>query len=553
MPAFLTHWKILMETRNWLEENKEAMRTEKSELGDLAQKALDSLSSVGPYPDSGKGKDISKFAYFGSVGPDYVTMAALFAKDQDWAGEKALHDNQSGDHSTDFILKFIDKIASADKDKLMSYALGYMTHIAGDVLVHPYVNAFGEKIHMQVEVNQDSVAAKNYFGRDDIHSGESWTEYLFDDDDDRLDKIYKTFVSAFSQTFGTKPPSGISDDLEMCRDFLHDGYENAVDVVLDIVYDWSSWEFYWLPSLIFIAPIVGTYMLYWYSYREKKDWKEEWWINSLDAANSTAFISSFLFTLIIGLIFRYGIKNELIGFIVMTVLFICLMLLVLVLKKNFPKFKEFMSRWGVRLIILIVSLAFSTGSFVYQLKKGKNYVSVLSSGSSLGMFGLGWLNTWLLFLCRLAKDENKLTWLDWTLLAVTPWLWGFFTHIVNAIPEYPPTEPDAKFVGKLGNKGLVVEKNVKVQAPEINLEVMIEKTRVFAGILCLAAVQYSEASTDELKNKAKSLFKNWNLNKPGKAKWEEIIGTYDENAKKFKGGWLEEQDLIPEIAQLLGL
>lgn len=95
-----------------------------------------------------------------------------------------LHKHKTGD----FVIELI-KIAKGlsnedEKRKLMAFALGHISHLAADAIVHPYVNIFGgdakevtdmfSNFHRTVEVTQASWIAKEFFGRDDIFTGTSW-------------------------------------------------------------------------------------------------------------------------------------------------------------------------------------------------------------------------------------------------------------------------------------------------------------------------------------------------------------------------------------------
>ena len=172
MPAFLTHWYILMET---------ARRSEDAG-GDLGSLIVDTsalrrrLSGLptpplttpagavwhtGPLPAinySFPGSDISAMAYIGSLTPDIASFhrdhfASYFNDtstphglspsqqiDRHYPWSSLLHTHRSGT----FPLTFLELIAQVPSPALRSMALafllGYLTHIAADIAINPWLN-----------------------------------------------------------------------------------------------------------------------------------------------------------------------------------------------------------------------------------------------------------------------------------------------------------------------------------------------------------------------------------------------------------------------------
>lgn len=165
MPAFLTHWWVLIET---------ARRSQDagSDLGSLIldpaaiQRRLKGLSTpppstpagaiwdTGPLPEINlrfPGSDISAMAFLGALAPDVTSYQRLAfahkvsgsaAKTKggiNWA--KLLHANRSGD----VLLGLLEQIAEIPSPALRSlalaFAMGYLSHVATDIALNPYINA----------------------------------------------------------------------------------------------------------------------------------------------------------------------------------------------------------------------------------------------------------------------------------------------------------------------------------------------------------------------------------------------------------------------------
>lgn len=585
MPAYLTHFRILQLAMEWLESvgaNPQAGQ----DLKNLAQEAV-RLLRAGEVPSAAPNRAISKTAHFGSVGPDFVSAAAFFAPgkqyaggpESKWAGEKALHDDDVlGAHTTNVILDFIGRIPPASRDALMGYALGYMTHVAGDVIVHPYVNAFrnDSDSHSKIEVNQDSLASRQYFGHDDVHSGESWTEYLFEEESGVVDQVLTVFNEAFVHSFfpgmsgDAVRPAGVSEDLAMSKDFLDDGYSTTRDVVLDIVYDWSPWEFYWLPSLIFMAVTMGAVLFFWFVCKESTSWGDLVVMTSFEAANMSSWVVSTVFSLVLFLIFRYGLTQEIVISVIFTCVTILMMVILTILKAKIPAVKQFMSQVWVRVLLFFASFFFSWIPFWIQLAnilndQEVNLVSFISSASSLGFLVIAGVALGITLPVHGGIDETreKIDWPDLLISGVSAWIWGFFTHLVGVISIYPPTDPDAKFSGPLGSLALDL-RNGQQQAPAADLPIMMDKAKVFAAILCMGSIRYQGGDAQLRSDLVSRLFKNWNLNGPGPDLWAEIMGDYDIANNAWKDAsrngatvyrWLR-QDTVDQyrmIEYLLGL
>ena len=195
MPAFLTHWRVLIET---------AQRSQDagSDLGSLImdttqlQRRLRGLTTQpqttpagaiwhtgplagvnAPYP----GSDIAAMAYLGALGPDIPGMGKKMKdqarfKENRW--ELLLHSNCTGDLLIALLEYIADIPSPALRSQALAFAMGYVTHIATDIALHPYIHALscvhpgGQPgvQHELIEQQLDEHLAEHYFG----HQRFSW-------------------------------------------------------------------------------------------------------------------------------------------------------------------------------------------------------------------------------------------------------------------------------------------------------------------------------------------------------------------------------------------
>jgi hypothetical protein len=123
---------------------------------------------------------ISQYAYLGSVSPDL----GFFSDTTGFAGY-LIHNNRSGSLGVKLVEHAHALSAEKDEDKkvrngLMALALGYISHVAADMVVHPYVNILAGathnmglpdvkpttgslSMHEVLEGHQDSWIIRNYF------------------------------------------------------------------------------------------------------------------------------------------------------------------------------------------------------------------------------------------------------------------------------------------------------------------------------------------------------------------------------------------------------
>ncbi|MGQ0641725.1 MAG: protein-arginine deiminase family protein [Gemmatimonadaceae bacterium] len=289
MPAYLTHAMILLKTVDWLEELRFRIGKRRSDglpvgaledrLDNLAWTALGTLregasTARGPIPgariENGIGDGLNQYAFVGSLGPDIPAAGHILALNHAWpwrqlhnGGPRRAYVNAK---STAFVLKFLEvteryertpRVTALRPRDAIAYALGHLTHIAADVILHPAVYELSEDHdgldphkHQKLEVALDARVAHGYFQRADLHDGQSWTAYYPDTSDfgEPLERLMSDLSEAFKDTYGDITPNAA-----VCRpanraqclapkfdaSFLMDGYRNTTRWAIDAGYDHS--------------------------------------------------------------------------------------------------------------------------------------------------------------------------------------------------------------------------------------------------------------------------------------------------------------------------
>ena len=122
-------------------------------------------------------------------------------EEQDWFWFDMLHYRRTGQ----FARKLLEN--AGNDTELRAYALGYLTHIATDVVGHPYVNMIcgapyriGVQRHIVVENYMDQWAWNHYRNGQNIRST-LYTALGFDSIQELPDKLASLIVTALQQTF----------------------------------------------------------------------------------------------------------------------------------------------------------------------------------------------------------------------------------------------------------------------------------------------------------------------------------------------------------------
>ena len=229
---------VLIETANWLSD-VETVLAKREKLQGVTLSKLEALmlkraretreylryaasSTVLPPVSPAKidnkvGDGISQYAFAGTLGTDFPGAGAIVALNQRWvfntmhngSNRRALR--KAG--STDFALNFIDGLsdiaAPEQRRPMMSYIVGHVSTVATHVVLHPFVNyqVWKEKKldHFGIENQIDARLAISYFKREDLNSGQSWSYYYLNDDD-QIDRLMERYLKAFEKTYKSLEP-----------------------------------------------------------------------------------------------------------------------------------------------------------------------------------------------------------------------------------------------------------------------------------------------------------------------------------------------------------
>ncbi|MBK6489436.1 MAG: hypothetical protein IPF98_21855 [Gemmatimonadetes bacterium] len=334
MPAILTHHAIMLLARERVRDLRDRLMAKKAsaaQLTDLELRVLrlatltfillsdgDDAPSLAPdtpndpaWP-SGFGANASRYAVMGSMGPDIPGLAAIVAPGQaTWfdtihKGTPDANREQLNSRATDMALEVYRRSAFAmtdrstagpdaaraylrDLNRIRAYALGHLTHIAGDVLAHPFIadvewhvpsrdtpklfnkirlselRKFG---HDKVEGSLDSKVARDFFGRlDGPRSGQPWSAW-WPPLDEVPPELFRGYASAFEEVYkaSLNRPDGLRGvEVELRKltlptpdaDFFRDGYRTLNHAGVGLLYDWGYGS--WLGFLsVAILPLMAT-------------------------------------------------------------------------------------------------------------------------------------------------------------------------------------------------------------------------------------------------------------------------------------------------------
>jgi hypothetical protein len=225
MPAFLTHWRVLIETARRSQDAGTDLGSLIIDASALRRRAqgwstppqtppAGAVWDTGPLPriDSRyPGSDISAMAYLGALMPDatYFQRDNFTKKISDYRQRNRLttkpattstplwadllHLNRSGDVLLAFLEHIADIPSPALRSQALAFAMGYLSHIATDIALNPYINAvanaydehtmpglfapFGK--HFYVELCLDEYIASTYFGRPLYNwTRQYWGQYI---------------------------------------------------------------------------------------------------------------------------------------------------------------------------------------------------------------------------------------------------------------------------------------------------------------------------------------------------------------------------------------
>jgi hypothetical protein len=225
MPAFLTHWRVLIETAKRSQDAGNDLGSLIIDASALRRRApgltvppqttpAGAVWDTGPLPAINfrfPGSDISAMAYLGALAPDvtYYQRGNFRKKISDYrqgtrphlqpaAGSERwwadlLHFNRSGD----ILLTFLELIAlipsPALRSQALAFAMGYLSHIATDIALNPCINVLASAynsrdipgifaplgIHFYVDLCLDEYVASTYFNRPLYRwTRQPWGQYI---------------------------------------------------------------------------------------------------------------------------------------------------------------------------------------------------------------------------------------------------------------------------------------------------------------------------------------------------------------------------------------
>lgn len=202
MPAFLTHWCLLIETAHHSQDvgsdlgsliiDASALRRRAHGWSTPPQtSATGAVWDTGPLPEVDfrfPGSDISALAFLGALAPDimYYHQQHLRRKLADTypsraaspaAPEKALQWSElfHSSHSADILIAFLEQVAlvpsPALRSQALAFAMGYVSHIAVDLALNPWIDALAARLpshHLPgprayIELRLDEHLASTYF------------------------------------------------------------------------------------------------------------------------------------------------------------------------------------------------------------------------------------------------------------------------------------------------------------------------------------------------------------------------------------------------------
>ncbi|MCC6928108.1 MAG: hypothetical protein IT359_03855 [Gemmatimonadaceae bacterium] len=333
MPAILTHQAIMLLARERVRDIRDRLLWKKIASGPLTDLELrvlrlssltfiimsdgDDRPAVNPALPSdpawpaGFGQGVSRYAVMGSMGPDIPGLAAIVAPGQaTWfdtlhKGTPDSNREPINSRSTDMALEFYRRASLAltdrpsdgadaaraylrDLNRIRAYILGHVTHIAGDVLAHPFINdvewhvpsretvklfnairltelrKFG---HDKVEGSLDSQVARAFYNRPGPREGQPWSAW-WPTVDEVPAELFAGYAHAYDETYRSgaaraKGLGGFEEEISKFTlpapdaDFFRDGYRTLNHAGVGLLYDWGYGH--WLGFLsIAILPLLAT-------------------------------------------------------------------------------------------------------------------------------------------------------------------------------------------------------------------------------------------------------------------------------------------------------
>ncbi len=163
------------------------------------------------YTSTGMNYGLSQWAYLGAMGPDIPYMynrTGINSADKmpqlNWLAD-CFHAKKSNVVVTQFLETLATRANSELKDATYAFILGFLCHMAGDIMLHPYINSFagaGDKhsithpssgwvmgryeAHRYFELQHDVYLARTVYGAPNLDDGpgddnsNSWADFIVD-------------------------------------------------------------------------------------------------------------------------------------------------------------------------------------------------------------------------------------------------------------------------------------------------------------------------------------------------------------------------------------
>lgn len=203
MPAFLTYWRILIETAHQNQDAGYDLGSLIVDAATLRRRAhgwstppqttpAGAVWDTGPLPEVDfrfPGSDISAMAFLGALAPDIMYYHRRYLYTQlTGARQGGLPPDKPGakrprqwselfhlSHSGDLLIMFLEQIAlvpsPAVRSQALAFALGYASHMAADLALGPWINKLASRLPRQrvpearlyVALRLDEYLATSYF------------------------------------------------------------------------------------------------------------------------------------------------------------------------------------------------------------------------------------------------------------------------------------------------------------------------------------------------------------------------------------------------------
>jgi len=520
MPAVITHKTIMLLARERLVEIRDLLQDKVdigvADLTDLDRQLLAMAKEAArvfntePRPRTelsgilfteleGPDNDrypISQYAVLGSMGPDITGFSNILIPGQGWVFDTVHKGTPDGDRelvnaqTCDFIMTFWNKardlvtaeysdVSERNKilDRMRAYVLGHLSHIATDVISHPYVSDYQwqqatkdiAKFHSEIEYDMEAEIAIGILRRASLRTGQDWDDWWLDES--IPPQFFTAYAQSLEQVYTTNGQrrhgyKEFEDHLTslgfpaLNADFVKDGYSVLRHGVVSKGYVYGYWSWWgWLTLLAVPAvamPLVvaampnGSKMLL----PDSDQYKERAWMEFLATPMAFSLPAMIGYGALVGSVTTGGIAGRywfgMIGAIVSAILAIVLFATTAADELH-PGF-SWTVLFAIPLVIAIVQLILGAVD-LGGTHKGRGGVTMLFA-LPLVMWILFLLGFSVLFIIidgifRVADSDYKpdtpfkspgfwITFALWTITCFVLWFWApTKLRSLGRIPEQP--------------------------------------------------------------------------------------------------------------------